>query len=186
MKGGDHPIHKAQPGGWSQRRHQQRVDATWEQNADEVAAEVVRLAERIDARLVLVTGDVRAVKLLSGSLPDEVRALVREVEGSRADDGSELVREDEVDRCLATAVAAETADALQKLKEERGQATGPAPVSPPPRPPCRRGAPACSWSPRRWRAPSGTETSPCRWPPRRRPSPTSAAVTPARALPPMS
>ena len=121
VKGDDHPIHRAKPGGWSQRRYQQRVFATWEDNADEVAAEVARLVKRVDARLVLVAGDTRAVKLLRESLPDDVAELVREVEGSRADDGSDALSEHDVRRLLATEVAAGTAELLQKMKEERGQ-----------------------------------------------------------------
>jgi Bacterial archaeo-eukaryotic release factor family 2 len=121
VKGDEHPIHRAKPGGWSQRRYQQRVLATWEENADEVAAEVARLVKRVDARLVIVAGDTRAVKLLGDSMPPDIAELVREVEGSRADDGSDALSEHDVRRLLATEVAGGTAQLLQKMKEERGQ-----------------------------------------------------------------
>jgi hypothetical protein len=121
VQGDDHPIHKAKPGGWSQRRFQQRVDATWEQNADRVAEELARLVERVDARLVMVGGDVRAAKLLCDSLPPDVRPLVREVDATRAADGSDAHADEEIRRCLSTEVASATTELLQKLKEERGQ-----------------------------------------------------------------
>lgn len=165
MKGDDHPIHKAQAGGWSQRRNQQRVDATWEVNADEVAAEVACLVKRVDARLVLVAGDRRAVTLLCDSLPADIRELVREVEGSRAENGSDPLSEHDVRRLLATEVAANTTELVQKLKEERGQATGPPTAGPPRRRRCPKREPPPSSFRRRWRAPpSGTARSRYRWP----------------------
>jgi hypothetical protein len=121
VQGEDHPIHRAKPGGWSQRRYQERVEDTWEENAEQVAAALVRLVERIDARLVLVAGDVRALQLLQDSLPEPVRAMVRTVDGSRATDGSEEITESEAARLLATANAEDTRQLLEKLKEERGQ-----------------------------------------------------------------
>jgi peptide subunit release factor 1 (eRF1) len=121
VDGDDHPIQRSKPGGWSQRRYQERVQNTWEENAEEVAEAVVRLVERLDARVVMVAGDVRATQLLRGSLPDHVEALVRELGGSRGRDGSEAVTEAEARTCLATVVAEETRQILAKLKEERGQ-----------------------------------------------------------------
>ena len=121
VKGRQHPIQRSHPGGWSQRRFQQRVEATWEQNAREVADEVARLVERTDARLVLVAGDVRAAQLLCDSLPKDVQDLVRQVDGTRAADGSEPITEDEAATMVATATAQETRQLLEKLNEERGQ-----------------------------------------------------------------
>jgi hypothetical protein len=121
VDGDDHPIQRSKPGGWSQRRYQERVQNTWEQNAEQVAAAVVRLVERLDARVVMVAGDVRARQLLHDSLPDHVRALVRQLDGGRGRDGSEVGTEAEARACLATAVAEEARQVLAKFKEERGQ-----------------------------------------------------------------
>src|SRR3954452_16103235 len=60
----DDPVSKSAPGGWSQRRYQQRAENTWEENAKDVADEVTRAVDDIHARLVVVAGDVRAVQLL--------------------------------------------------------------------------------------------------------------------------
>ena len=121
VEGDDHPIQRSKPGGWSQRRYQERVQNTWEQNADEVAEAVVRLVERLHARLVMVAGDVRAVQLLRDSLPVHVADMLREVDGSRGADGSEAITQAEARTCMATVVAEEAREVLAKLREERGQ-----------------------------------------------------------------
>src|SRR4051794_9983215 len=38
----DDPLSKSAPGGWSQRRYQQRAENTWDENAKEVASTVAR------------------------------------------------------------------------------------------------------------------------------------------------
>ncbi len=120
LDGDDHPIHRAKPGGWSQRRYQERAENTWEENAGAVADAVVRLVERTGAELVLVAGDVRAVQLLRESLPDQVASMVREVGGTRAADGTDI-DDSEIRTWVDTAVAEDTRQLLAKLREERGQ-----------------------------------------------------------------
>jgi hypothetical protein len=120
VAGSTRPIRKVQPGGWSQRRFQERAEHTWEQNARQVAERVAAMLGRMNARLVLTAGDARALQLLRESLPVEVTPLVREVSGSRAADGSPLVGAD-VERHLAEAEARDTEALLAKLDEELGQ-----------------------------------------------------------------
>lgn len=69
-------IHRGQPGGWSQHRYQQRAENLWESNAHEAAAAVSELARRVGARLISVSGDVRAVGFLCDHLPTELKPLV--------------------------------------------------------------------------------------------------------------
>jgi peptide subunit release factor 1 (eRF1) len=107
------PIRKAKPGGWSQPRYQQRAENTWQENAENVAEEVTRLVDRSGARLVVVTGDVRATQMLREALPAEVDDLVRLVDGDV---------EEEIVRLVDTLVASDTVALLEKFKEERGQA----------------------------------------------------------------
>ena len=76
VEGGDFPITKVAPGGWSQRRYQQRAENTWETNAALAAEEVASLVRRVDAQIVVVAGDVRAVALLLDELPSDVAELV--------------------------------------------------------------------------------------------------------------
>ena len=119
--GGDDPLAKAAPGGWSQRRYQQRAENTWEHNADDVAAEVTRLAHYVDARLVVVAGDTRAVTMIGDALPPDVAEILQVVEGSRSADGSEDVFVEEVERAVTAAVDADTEALLGKFREELGQ-----------------------------------------------------------------
>jgi Bacterial archaeo-eukaryotic release factor family 2 len=115
------PITKVAPGGWSQRRYQQRAEHTWERNAGTVADEVVRLCDKIDARLVVVAGDVRAVHLLREALPGRVERLVRVIEGGRAPGTADDAEAAAITRLTASVAAEETTALLRKLREELGQ-----------------------------------------------------------------
>jgi hypothetical protein len=70
LEGETQDIARSAPGGWSQRRFQQRAENAWEDNARGVADEVAHLARAIDARFVAVAGDVRATAFLVEHLPD--------------------------------------------------------------------------------------------------------------------
>src|SRR3954447_12695229 len=83
------PVRKVAPGGWSQRRYQQRAENTWEKNAHQVAAEAAELADRIDAELIVVGGDGREVALVLDSLPEHLRDAVATVDGGRQPDGAD-------------------------------------------------------------------------------------------------
>jgi peptide subunit release factor 1 (eRF1) len=115
------PIRKVSAGGWSQRRYQQRAEDTWEHNAKAVADRVVALVRMLDARLIVVAGDVRAVQLLRNDLPRELDDLVVVVSGGRDHDGSTDHVADEVTRQVATVAAADTVRVLEKFREELGQ-----------------------------------------------------------------
>jgi hypothetical protein len=130
--GRDYPLVKSSPGGWSQRRHQERAENTWEHNADDVAAEVVRLADQVNARAVILAGDVRAVQLIEEALPREVREKVEPVSGGRSPDGSEDMVGRHAQEVVASLVDRDTRALLSKLDEELGQGDraveGPAPT----------------------------------------------------------
>jgi hypothetical protein len=119
--GDDHPLAKSAPGGWSQGRFQQRAENTWENNADDVAAEVVALVERFDPRVVAVAGDVRAVELLQRALPSPVAERLAVIEGARSEDGSAAHVSAAISRLVQDAVEADTAEILDKFAEEMGQ-----------------------------------------------------------------
>jgi hypothetical protein len=119
--GEDAAISKVRAGGWSNRRYQDRAENTWERNADDAAAKIATLAQRVGARLVIVAGDVRAVALLRDALPQEVAELVREADGGRSPDGSAPVLAAHAARLLDEAVADDTRAVLAKFAEERGQ-----------------------------------------------------------------
>ena len=122
--GQDPDIRKSNPGGWSQRRYQNRAENLWDHNAKTVADQVASLADGIDARLIVVAGDVRALQLLGEHLPVEIGELLREVDGSRgpgaADAGLDQIADDVV-KLVASVAAEDTVAFLRQFKQERGQ-----------------------------------------------------------------
>jgi hypothetical protein len=103
VQGEELHVTRSHPGGWSQRRFQQRAENRWEANAGAVAAALTRLADQVAPRLVVVAGDVRAVQFLRRQLPDRVGRLVEVVDGEY---GS------------AEAVLARAADLVARLVEQ--------------------------------------------------------------------
>jgi len=121
VDGTDDPLRKVAPGGWSQRRYQQRAENTWEANARAVAHDVERASDAVGAEVIVVAGDVRAVELLEKHLPDRLLHRIEEVSGGRAADGSAAETEEAAHRWVATAAARTTVALLEKFREERGQ-----------------------------------------------------------------
>ena len=119
--GGTDPLARSKPGGWSQRRYQQRAENTWEQNAKDVAEEVSKLAERTNARLLVAAGDVRAIQLLQESLPEQWLDVLKVMDGGRSQDGSLERLTDEVWPFVVEAVDQDTERLLEKFREELGQ-----------------------------------------------------------------
>lgn len=117
----DLPLRKVAPGGWSQRRYQQRAENTWETHARQIAEQVQRASDEVDAEVIVVAGDVRAVELLKKHLPERLVRRVREISGGRAPDGSEHQIEEAAHRWVATAAARSTVALLERFREERGQ-----------------------------------------------------------------
>jgi Bacterial archaeo-eukaryotic release factor family 2 len=116
------PLTRSKPGGWSQRRYQQRAENSWEKGAGDVAKGLVRLVERFEPRIVVVAGDVRAVQFLREALPKEMDEIVRVTSGERPNpDGSGGIPQDEVDELVAELVQRDTDEVLAKFEEELGQ-----------------------------------------------------------------
>jgi hypothetical protein len=118
---GDDLVRKVAPGGWSQRRYQQRAENTWERTAEDVADAVTRLAERVDARVVVAAGDVRALQLLQNELPGELLDRFETIEGGRTRDGSADAVAEDVARVVDRTSHADTEAILEKFREELGQ-----------------------------------------------------------------
>jgi hypothetical protein len=121
VEGDDYPISKVGPGGWSQRRYQDRAENTWEENAQNVAEAISNLAGRVRARLVLLAGDVRAVTLIRESLPAGFGLPVEVVPGHRPWQGSGPAIPDEAREILDRFAVRETAAIVERFREEKGQ-----------------------------------------------------------------
>jgi hypothetical protein len=116
-------IHRGHPGGWSQRRFQQRAENTWDTNADNVAEAVRVLADQVEARLILVAGPTRAQSMVAQSIADTVTARVECVDAGDLDGIAA-----EVVRYTADVAARDSKELIEKAREAKG--TGQAPTSP--------------------------------------------------------
>jgi hypothetical protein len=94
VNGATTPIRKVEPGGWSQPRYQRRAENTWDRNARGVAAEVERLGAEYRARLVVVSGDVRARALLLEHLGSPWRERTESLNSGGRAEGSHPERAD--------------------------------------------------------------------------------------------
>ncbi|HEV3473923.1 MAG TPA: Vms1/Ankzf1 family peptidyl-tRNA hydrolase, partial [Actinomycetota bacterium] len=117
----EHAISKVSPGGWSQRRFQQRAENTWEDNADAAAEEVSAMAKQVNASLVVAAGDPRALQLLQEALPKEIADLFHVVEGGRSAGADKDAVEGEARQLVSVLVAQETEKVVERFREERGQ-----------------------------------------------------------------
>ena len=119
VEGDTEHIHRGHPGGWSQRRFQQRAETTWEENADDVAEATLELADRVDARLVAVAGPPRARTMVVAALEGAVGRHVSVVSVEAGDpDGIA----EEVTRQTATVAAADAKTAIEAAAESMGTA----------------------------------------------------------------
>jgi hypothetical protein len=100
--GTDDEIERNAPGGWSQPRYQRRAEDSWRHNAAAVAGAVGAALRRVDADLLLVAGDVRAVQLLRERLPHGSAARVRvaQLPGGLSPDGSAHARHASAERAI--------------------------------------------------------------------------------------
>ncbi|MFT4865635.1 MAG: hypothetical protein ACI8RE_001824 [Ilumatobacter sp.] len=71
VDGDEHHIHRGHPGGWSQRRFQQRAENIWDANISDIsdiADAVEQLAAQVEAQLIAVAGPTRAQSMLVSEL----------------------------------------------------------------------------------------------------------------------
>ncbi|WP_433228891.1 Vms1/Ankzf1 family peptidyl-tRNA hydrolase [Actinomadura formosensis] len=122
VDGTDDEIVRNAPGGWSQMRHQHRAEDSWEHNAVRVADALVRTVADLDARLLLLAGDVRALQYLTKHLPERVRreVSIRYVSGGRSPDGAEKDRAAQVAAETRRAADEQTRSLLHLLEERKG------------------------------------------------------------------
>ncbi|WP_447006425.1 Vms1/Ankzf1 family peptidyl-tRNA hydrolase [Saccharothrix isguenensis] len=89
VQGDDHPLHKVNAGGWSHRRMQQRVEETAKHNANAIAEEADRLVTSLNARLLVLGGEVQARAAVREALSPRCRDVLVEVEHATLAEGGE-------------------------------------------------------------------------------------------------
>lgn len=118
VEGDTEYIHRGHPGGWSQRRFQQRAENTWERNADDVASSAAELARSIDAGIVFVAGETRARHLVVESL-----SAVHELDVVNVDAGDPDGIADAVVRSLSDRVATAVTALAEEVRSRLGTGT---------------------------------------------------------------
>ena len=119
VEGDDWPVRRINPGGWSQRRYQERAENLWEDNAKDVASALEKIASDDQLELVVISGDVRAVKFLRDNLSEAFSPAVYEIEGTQAQAVDEIA--EELHKAVAAHAARRTEAILEQFREERGQ-----------------------------------------------------------------
>lgn len=115
-------IERSAPGGWSQKRYQQRAIDSWERNAHEVASAAQEACEQISARLLLVGGDDHAVMPFLDALHQPWSQRAKRIDhATRGPSGDSALVAAEVRRLVNTVVAEETAGLLQRFRQGIGQ-----------------------------------------------------------------
>lgn len=121
VEGDDEGIHKSAGDGLDQARNQRHSEVVWERNASAVAKEVSRLASEHRARVVVLTGDRRAVDLVADRVVGPNVSVRVAQAGGRHEPDTRL-------RLLAAAIAAATGAQsaarqaeTDRLAEELGQ-----------------------------------------------------------------
>ena len=117
-------ITRSSPGGWSQRRFQQRAEDRWEANATLVASRLAELVDEIRPRAIVVTGDVRAVQFLRDKSSSRVAELLHEVQGPYDSTDAAVEQAAEVVRQLADADVAAVVETFQRERGRADRATG--------------------------------------------------------------
>lgn len=129
VEGDTDVIHRGHPGGWSQRRFQQRAENSWEETASDVVDQAMEVAKRIDARLIAIVGPTRARSMVADGLSHAVESdgvhvgieVVSVEAGEAAGAAAEVVRQ-------TADIAAE--DSMQVITDAKDRATSPGGYSP--------------------------------------------------------
>ena len=123
VEGSTEDIHKIPGGGWAHDKLQRRTEQTWRRNADQVAEEIDRIVDSSGARLIALSGDIRARTLVKEQIAEAHRDLVNLVGAHTHMGGSPAEGlEDEVQERIALQWAAEQQDIMDRLAQEEGQA----------------------------------------------------------------
>lgn len=118
VEGKELHVTRSAPGGWSQRRFQQRAENRWKANASQVVEELTQLVDRTSPRLVVVSGDVRAVASLREQLPERVAEQLAEVQGDYGSLDEVVLRAADLVHELALR---DTTSLLADFRREQGQ-----------------------------------------------------------------
>ncbi|GIF15003.1 Vms1/Ankzf1 family peptidyl-tRNA hydrolase [Actinoplanes teichomyceticus] len=114
------PLRKVNAGGWSHRRYQQAAEESWKRNAGDVAAAAADLAEAVDAEVIVVGGDVRAVQTFAGRLPRRWQDRVVQTDaGSRGAGADESALDDVTVQAVAELADRHAGEVIDRYRAQR-------------------------------------------------------------------
>ncbi|MFY1702550.1 Vms1/Ankzf1 family peptidyl-tRNA hydrolase [Micromonospora sp. WMMA1923] len=123
--GGGFPIRRPNAGGWSQSRYQRAADEVWQRNAGDTAAATAELAERVDADVVVLAGDIRATGAIAAQLPRRWQdVLVRTDAGARTGGADPAAMDDVTVQVIAEAAQARVTAALDRFGSQQDVGAG--------------------------------------------------------------
>jgi hypothetical protein len=82
-------LTKVRGGGWAHRRFQHTTEEVWRRNAKVVLEDVERVLRQLPARLLVLSGDVRAREKMKAQLTDELGSLMIEVDRHTKPEGAD-------------------------------------------------------------------------------------------------
>ncbi|WP_461119720.1 Rv2629 family ribosome hibernation factor [Saccharothrix stipae] len=124
VRGDEHPLHKV-PGGWSHRRLQRAVEETTRHNAALVAAEADRMVTDLDARLLILGGEVQARAEVREELSLRCRDVLIQVEGASLAEGADDAAFDQAVRSLVAQYQFDLDnDVVEEFTDEAGRPHG--------------------------------------------------------------
>lgn len=122
VAGSTENLKKVPGGGWSQGRYQHRTEEIWRRNADEVAGAIDRIAAASRARLLIVSGDIRARDLVVSQLSEGSRAIATVVDAHTRTAGADrAMMKKAVEQRVAEIIAHRQHDLLERLAVQQGR-----------------------------------------------------------------
>jgi len=122
VQGDTEYITKVQVGFLSNSRYQRDTEEIWKRNEGQVADAIDEIVRDSGAELLVVTGDVRARQLLVAQLARATRDILTVVPTNTRPGGATTHDlEEDLDRHLASILAQDEYDALERLESGRGE-----------------------------------------------------------------
>jgi len=122
VQGDTEYITKVQVGFLSNSRYQRDTEEIWKRNEGQVADAIDEIVRDSGAELLVVTGDVRARQLLVAQLAPATRDILAVVPTNTRPGGATTRElEEDLDRHLASILAQDEYDALERLESGRGE-----------------------------------------------------------------
>ena len=123
VRGSDETLKKVPGGGWSQGQYQHRTEEVWRRNANQVVGEIDKAVTTHRARLLVLSGDVRARQLVADQLSEGSKGVLCVVDSHTLAPGSDHEKlEAEISSLVAEQWALEQEKLMDRLAEQEGQA----------------------------------------------------------------